>query len=74
MKLQELLTLLLINFLAAIAAIFCFSFLYEQPDSPSYLNAIQRLAGVDAPQDRLQRLVKPTALIFPTFSVVCLLI
>ena len=43
-----------------------FSLLWYQTDTPSYTNAIHLLAGESAAPDRLFRLSKPLALLFPT--------
>lgn len=49
------------------AAAYCFHFMAYQTDTPSFVHAIQLLVGDDNQVDRLFRLSKPLALLFPAF-------
>ncbi len=50
---------------ASLYSAYLFDFLHQQTDTDSYLNAMNILLGEPAGPDKLHRLVKPLAIIFP---------
>jgi hypothetical protein len=50
---------------AGLYSAYLFDFLHQQTDTDSYLNAMNILLGEPAGPDKLHRLVKPLAIIFP---------